>query len=95
MNLPQPLDAVLFDVGGVFHLPDHDRIVDAMSRAGVEVDPANLDRAHYAGVRGLTNFREGDRNIWLAYIREYARALGADDQVETVAEVLLDRKSVV
>ena len=90
MKLPQPLDAVLFDVGGVFHLPDHDRIVDAMSRAEVEVDPANLDRAHYAGVRGLTDFREGDRNIWLAYIREYAKALGAADQTETVAEVLLN-----
>lgn len=90
MNLPRPLDAVLLDVGGVFHLPDHDRIVAAMSRAEVDVDPANLDRAHYAGVRGLTNFREGDRNIWLAYIREYARALGADGQVEAVAEVLLN-----
>ena len=90
MTLPQPLDAVLLDVGGVFHLPDHDRIVAAMGRAEVEVDPANLDRAHYAGVRGLTNFREGDRNIWLAYIREYARALGADDHVEAVAELLLN-----
>lgn len=90
MNIPQPLDAVLLDVGGVFHLPDHDRIVAAMSRAEVDVDPANLDRAHYAGVRGLTDFREGDRNIWLAYIREYAKALGADDRVDAVAAVLLN-----
>lgn len=90
MNIPQPLDAVLLDVGGVFHLPDHDRIVAAMSRAGLDVDPAELDRAHYAGVRGLTDFREGDREIWLAYNRGYARALGADGQVEAVAEVLLN-----
>ena len=88
--LPNPIDAVLLDVGGVFHLPDHARIVAAMDRAGVAVDPADLDRAHYAGVRGLTDFREGDREIWLAYNRGYARALGADGQVEAVAEVLLN-----
>ncbi len=89
MSLPEPLEAVLLDVGGVFHLPDHDRIAGAMERAEVTIDAAELDRAHYAGVRGLTNFLEGDRNIWLAYIREYARALGAADQLDAVAEVLL------
>jgi putative hydrolase of the HAD superfamily len=89
-SLPHDLDAVLLDVGGVFHLPDHDRITAAIGRAGVVVDPANLDRAHYAGVRCLTDFTEGDRNIWLAYNRGYARALGADDQVEAVAEILLN-----
>ena len=65
MSLPEPLEAVLLDVGGVFHLPDHERIVGAMERAEVVTDAAELDRAHYAGVRGLTNFTEGDRSIWL------------------------------
>ncbi len=89
--LPDPIDAVLLDVGGVFHLPDHDRIVAAMARVGVTVTPADLDRAHYAGVRGLTEFTEGDRSIWLAYNRGYARVLGAGaDQVEAVAEALLN-----
>jgi putative hydrolase of the HAD superfamily len=87
--IPDDVRAVLLDVGGVFHLPDHDRIVDAMARAGVTVDPDELDRAHYAGVRALTNFREGDRAIWLAYNRGYAAALGADGRVEEVAEALL------
>jgi putative hydrolase of the HAD superfamily len=88
--LPDRIDAVLLDVGGVFHLPQPARIVDAMARAGVEVDPASLTRAHYAGVVALTNFREGDRNIWLAYIRAYATVLGAtEDNLEAVYEVLL------
>ena len=65
MSLPEPLEAVLLDVGGVFHLPDHDRIAGAMERAEVVINAAELDRAHYAGVRGLTNFTEGDRSIWL------------------------------
>ena len=89
MSLPDRVDAVLLDVGGVFHLPDHDRIREAMERAGVSVDPAHLDRAHYAGVKALTDFREGDRAIWLAYNRGYAHALGAGEQVEEVAQVLL------
>jgi putative hydrolase of the HAD superfamily len=89
MSLPRRVDAVLLDVGGVFHLPDHARIVDAMSRAGVDVDPDELDRAHYAGVKALTDFREGDRAIWIAYNRGYAHALGAGEQVEDVAQVLL------
>ncbi len=89
MRLPADLQAVLLDVGGVFHLPDHGRIADAMARAGVDVDPADLDRAHYAGVKALTRFTEGDRAIWLAYNRGYAHALGADERVEEVSEVLL------
>lgn len=89
MTLPADVQAVLLDVGGVFHLPDHDRITAALARAGLAVDPAELDRAHYAGVRALTDFREGDREIWLAYNRGYARALGADGRVEEVAEILL------
>jgi putative hydrolase of the HAD superfamily len=89
MAIPDDVRAVLLDVGGVFHLPDHDRIVATMARAGIAVDPADLDRAHYAGVRALTDFREGDRAIWLAYDRGYAAALGADGRVEEVAEVLL------
>jgi putative hydrolase of the HAD superfamily len=112
--MPAPVQAVLLDVGGVFHLPDHDRIVAALARAEVTVDPAGLDRAHYAGVAALDDFtaserrepgtptssergpsgpseREaGDRSIWLAYNRAYARACGAaDDRIEAVAEILL------
>ena len=79
MSLPEPLEAVLLDVGGVFHLPDHDRIAGAMERAEVVIDAAELDRAHYAGVRGLTNFTEGDRSIWLAGVRRPLRAqLGSE-----------------
>ncbi len=69
-----PIDAVLLDVGGVLVLPDHERIAGALARAGVPADPERLDRAHYAGVAALTEFTEGDREIWVAYNRAYARA---------------------
>ena len=44
----RPVDAVLLDVGGVFFLPDHASLLDALARAGVpEADPGGFDRAHY------------------------------------------------
>jgi hypothetical protein len=42
MPLAHDVRAVLLDVGGVFHLPDHDRIVAATARAELTVDPADL-----------------------------------------------------
>ena len=86
-----PIEAVLVDVGGVLVLPDHDRMVGAFERAGVRVDRDRLDRAHYAGVAALTEFKEGDREIWATYNRAYARACDAPaDALEDVVEHLLN-----
>jgi putative hydrolase of the HAD superfamily len=86
-----PIEAVLVDVGGVLVLPDHDRIVGAFERAGVYVDRDRLDRAHYAGVAALSEFKEGDREIWATYNRAYARECDAPaDALEDVVEHLLN-----
>jgi putative hydrolase of the HAD superfamily len=86
-----PIEAVLVDVGGVLVLPDHDRMVGAFERAGVHVDRDRLDRAHYAGVAALSEFKEGDREIWATYNRAYARACDAPaDALEDVVEHLLN-----
>lgn len=86
-----PIDAVLLDVGGVLVLPDHERIAGAIARAGVRVDTTLLDRAHYAGVAALTEFTEGDREIWVAYNRAYARACSVpEDVIDDVVEHLLN-----
>jgi putative hydrolase of the HAD superfamily len=85
------IEAVLLDAGGVFHLPEHDRIVGAFARVDVQVSTDELDRAHYAGVAATREFREGDREIWIAYIRGYVRACGApDDRADDAVETLLD-----
>ncbi|MGH9048309.1 MAG: HAD family hydrolase [Acidimicrobiia bacterium] len=85
------IDAVLLDVGGVFVLPDHDRIVGALARAGVDVDRSRLDQAHYAGVSALTTFTEGDREVWVAFNRAYARECGVpEDRLEDAVEHLLN-----
>jgi len=85
------IDAVLLDVGGVFLLPDHGQMAAAIARAGVQVDESRLDQAHYAGVAALYDFREGDREIWVAYNRAYARACGLPaDTVDDAVEHLLN-----
>ena len=67
-------DAVLLDVGGIFHLPAHHRIGAALERAGI-ASPEVLDRAHYAGVAAITDFTDGDRDVWMAYQPAYAARL--------------------
>ena len=85
------IEAVLVDVGGVLVLPDHDRMVGAFERAEVRVDRDRLDRAHYAGVTALTEFKEGDRAVWAAYNRAYARACDTPaDALDDIIEHLLN-----
>jgi putative hydrolase of the HAD superfamily len=76
-----PVEAVFLDVGGVFHLPLHEPILDAFGRLGLEIDPALLDRAHYAGVAALSRWPEGEGlereiRIWTAFHAAYALELG-------------------
>jgi putative hydrolase of the HAD superfamily len=80
-------EAVLLDVGGVFHLPAHDRIASVLERVGLEVALDQLDQAHYAGVATVDDFTLDDRSVWMAYQRSYARACGAPaERIEEVAE---------
>jgi putative hydrolase of the HAD superfamily len=48
-TFPTPPKAVLLDVGGIFFVPTHDRILGAFARAGLSPAAGVLDRAHYAG----------------------------------------------
>ena len=76
------VDAVFLDVGGVFHLPSHSLIGEALRRVGVEPPDADvLDRAHYAGAKALETWPTGDvvAGIWAAYERAYALECGVPD----------------
>ncbi len=85
------VDAVFLDVGGVFHLPDHRIIGEALRRAGVRhpLDPDVLDRAHYAGVHALVDWPEVEAGIWTAYEEAYAREVGTPPEClpDAVAEL--------
>ena len=86
--MPAP-KAVLLDVGGIFHLPSHDRIVAAFARADVTVSADVLDRAHYAGA---AQFTVGDlepdwATRWRAYLDGYITECGVGDDPSIRAEV--------
>ena len=83
--MPAP-KAVLLDVGGIFHLPDHDRISAAFARAEFDVSRDVLDRAHYAGAAEFTVDFQGEldwKARWQAYLDAYITACGVghDDAV--------------
>ncbi|MCA1842560.1 MAG: HAD-IA family hydrolase [Actinobacteria bacterium] len=87
------VEAVFLDVGGVFHLPDHELIRPALRRAGIgdPVDDAVLDRAHYAGAKALTVWPKGDisAGVWAAYEQAYAREIGVpEDRLDDVVAEL-------
>src|SRR6478609_1699207 len=69
--------AVLLDVGGVFLLPDHERIVGAFARAEHPVAAEMLGDAHYAAAVRFGVDAEGDwANCWIAYLDGYAEFCG-------------------
>jgi putative hydrolase of the HAD superfamily len=79
--MPAP-KAVLLDVGGIFHLPDHVRIKAAFARAEFDVSTDVLDRAHYAGAALFTVEYEGEldwKARWQAYLDAYITACGVGD----------------
>ena len=66
------VEAVLLDLGGVFYLPDHDRVLGALARLDLSVERERLDEAHYRGIAAVDDFRDGDRSVWHAYNHAYA-----------------------
>ena len=86
--MPAP-KAVLLDVGGIFHLPDHHRIVSAFERGGVGIAAGVLDRAHYAGAAEFTVDYDGAldwKGRWRAYLDAYMTAAGVTETDASVRE---------
>jgi putative hydrolase of the HAD superfamily len=84
------VEAVLLDLGGVFYLPDHERVLTALARVDLAIERERLDEAHYRGIAAIDDFRDGDRSVWHAYNRAYAQMCGvAPDDLADAAEVLL------
>jgi putative hydrolase of the HAD superfamily len=86
--MPAP-KAVLLDVGGIFHLPDHHRIVSAFERAAVAIPAETLDRAHYAGAAQFTVDYDGEldwKGRWRAYLDAYMTAAGVTETDAGVRE---------
>jgi len=71
--------AVLLDAGGVFVLPDPQRVLGAFSRAECAVDAAVLADAHYQAATRFTTELDVDADwsaCWLSYLQTYIEACG-------------------
>ena len=90
---PSRPEAVLLDVGGVFLLPEHDRVLGAFGRAGLT--PANevLDRAHYAGATAFPADGGADLDWparWRAYLDGYITECATPDETRDEVHRHLD-----
>jgi putative hydrolase of the HAD superfamily len=85
-DVPDPR-AVLLDVGGVLLLPDHDRILGALGRAGFAPPAELLDRAHYAGAARLRlGMTETEwPGYWNDYLDAYLTTCGVPDELRSDA----------
>lgn len=83
------MPAVLLDVGGIFHLPEHEKVLGAFARGGFAARASDLDRAHYAGAARFTTDYEGElpwKELWDDYLDAYVGACGVT--VDTRDDVL-------
>jgi len=83
--------AVLLDVGGVFFVPLHDRIVGAFARADFTVPVEVLDRAHYTGASSFPVEDELDwPTRWHAYLEAFITTCDAPDDMREEIHQHLD-----
>jgi putative hydrolase of the HAD superfamily len=92
------VEAVVFDIGGVFLIPHGPSIRDWFDREGfaVALDDDTYHRAHYEGVRALAGLVQGieaasadsDPAFWRHYDRAYLAAIGVpEDRLDQAGEL--------
>jgi putative hydrolase of the HAD superfamily len=77
VNLPERVDAVLVDAGGVLLVPDPVAIRRELEPYGATPDDEACIRAHYVSMREVDILGEGD---WPAVDRCFARAAGVPEE---------------
>jgi len=92
MISPDLIDAVVFDMGGVFVVPAPQPVAAIVNRAGValELDDGAARLAHYSGVAAITSslataqLSESDPGLWEAYDRAFFASTGlSGDSLDT------------
>jgi len=83
------IEAVLFDVGGVFFIPSHAVLRPLLTDlAVIAPDDDSFRRAHYVGIRHCEDELEDDA-FWTGYNARYVESLGIDDiDRQRVAEAI-------
>jgi len=92
-SFPPPPKAVLLDVGGIFFVPVHDRILGAFARAGFTPSVEILDRAHYAGAVAFPFSDDATLDWptrWRAYLDGYMTECGTPEEMRDDVHQHLD-----
>jgi putative hydrolase of the HAD superfamily len=82
---PGTVDAVVFDIGGVFTYPDFGPVQRRLEELGVgrPADVSAYRRAHHAGVRALSDAQrpteEHRPDFWAVYDAAYGTTLGVEE----------------
>ena len=85
--------AVLLDVGGIFFLPDRERIAAAFTRSECDVAPDVIDAAHYLAAARFTTDLDLDADwagAWRRYLDRYIEACGIAPDLREDAHQHLD-----
>ncbi len=93
---PAAVQAVVFDIGGVFLIPHHEPVRAALAESGLDVTPDEqaFHEAHHRGVRAIAEAvrdqeiepDEGTVDVWRTYDGAYFSTVGiADHDLGTAA----------
>jgi len=86
--LASDFDAILFDAGGIFLLPDPTVLGPLLAYHGGDPSEAAHRRAHYAGMAAKSAAGATEK-LWDDYNLAYVRSVGVHDhEIELAAEVL-------
>jgi putative hydrolase of the HAD superfamily len=83
-------DALLFDAGGIFVLPDPTVLGPLLTYYGGSADHEVHRRAHYAGMAAKSRAGDGEAD-WSSYNDAYVGAVGVPDAEAAEAALVLDR----
>lgn len=86
-------EAVLLDAGGVFFLPEHERILGAFTRAECDPPVEDLDLAHFRGAARFTTDLDVEADwagCWKSYLDSYVEALAVPPEDREELHLHLD-----
>lgn len=87
MALPG-FDALTLDVGGVFVVPDHQRLAEALGAAGIPCDPRTFWDAHHLAMHAV-DAAQSPAETFDTYVPAFAHHLGHRDEAAAEAVAAL------